>query len=117
LRAYLQQRCLNERSPQPLFVNARGQRISRYGVNVIVQRHRHTAAKQRPSLERKRIGPHTFHTAAMQLLQAGVELNVIRAWLGHVSITTTSQYIEIDMKMKREALQRCRRPFFGPPPK
>jgi site-specific recombinase XerD len=113
LRAYLQQRRLNERSPQPLFVNARGQRISRYGVNVIVQRHRHTAAKQRPSLERKRIGPHTFHTAAMHLLQAGVELNVIRAWLGHVSITTTSQYIEIDMKMKREALQRCQPPVSG----
>ena len=57
---------------------------------------------------RKRIGPHTFrHTAAMHLLQAGVELNVIRAWLGHVSIATTSQYIEIDMKMKWEALQRC----------
>ena len=46
----------------------------------------------------------------MHLLQAGVELNVIRAWLGHVSIATTSQYIEIDMKMKREALQRCEPP-------
>lgn len=108
LKAYLQQRRLNDRSPQPLFVNARGQRISRYGVNVIIQRHLRTAAKKQRSLERKQIGPHTFrHTAAMHLLQAGVELNVIRAWLGHVSITTTSQYIEIDMKMKREALQRC----------
>jgi len=107
LRAYLQQRRLNDRSPQPLFVNARAQRISRHGVNVIVQRHFRTAAKQRRSLERKRIGP---HTAAMHLLQAGVEINVIRAWLGHVSVATTSQYIEIDMKMKREALQRCELP-------
>lgn len=111
LRAYLQQRRLNDQSSQPLFINARGQRISRHGVNVIIQRHLRTAAKQRRSLERKRIGPHTFrHTAAMHLLQAGVELNVIRAWLGHVSITTTSQYIEIDMKMKREALERCGSP-------
>jgi site-specific recombinase XerD len=111
LQGYLQQRRLNDRSPQPLFVNARGQRISRHGINVIVQRHIRTATKKRPSLERKRVGPHTFrHTAAMHLLQAGVELNVIRAWLGHVSITTTSQYIEIDMKMKREALQRCEPP-------
>ncbi len=31
-------------------------------------------------------------------------------WLGHVSITTTSQYIEIDMAMKREALERCSPP-------
>ena len=48
--------------------------------------------------------------AAMHLLQSGVELNVIKSWLGHVSITTTSQYIEIDMEMKREALERCTPP-------
>ena len=47
---------------------------------------------------------------ALHLLQAGVELNVIRSWLGHVSITTMSQYIEIDMAMKRKAIERC------PPP-
>ena len=51
----------------------------------------------------------------MHLLQAGVELNVIKAWLGHVSITTTSQYIEIDMAMKREALDRCSPPVPTPP--
>jgi hypothetical protein len=50
----------------------------------------------------------------MHLLQAGVELNVIRAWLGHLSITTTSQYIEIDMKMKQEALKRCQPPVTVP---
>jgi integrase/recombinase XerC len=117
LRAYLQQRQLTDRSQQPLFVNARGQRLSRHGVNDIIQRHILTAAQTQPSLKRKRIGPHTFrHTAAMHLLQAGVELNVIRAWLGHVSITTTSQYIEIDMKMKREALQRCQPPVSAPIP-
>ena len=46
----------------------------------------------------------------MHLLQSGVELNVIKSWLGHVSITTTSQYIEIDMAMKREAIERCSPP-------
>ena len=50
------------------------------------------------------------HTAAMHLLQAGVELNVIKSWLGHVSITTTSQYIEIDMEMKRKAIESCTPP-------
>ena len=50
------------------------------------------------------------HTAAMHLLQSGVELNVIKSWLGHVSITTTSQYIEIDMEMKRKAIERCSPP-------
>jgi site-specific recombinase XerD len=117
LRAFVQQRRPNDQSQQPLFVNARGHRLSRHGVNVIIQRHILTATKTQPSLKRKRVGPHTFrHTAAMHLLQAGVELNVIRAWLGHVSITTTSQYIEIDMKMKHEALQRCQPPLSGPAP-
>jgi len=46
----------------------------------------------------------------MHLLQSGVELNVIKSWLGHVSITTTSQYIEIDMEMKRKAIERCSPP-------
>jgi integrase/recombinase XerD len=50
----------------------------------------------------------------MHLLQSGVELNVIKSWLGHVSITTTSQYIEIDMAMKRQAIERCAPPFPAP---
>lgn len=115
LRAHLAQRQLLDNIEQAVFVNARGQRITRHGVNVIIQRHIATAAETQSSLKRKRFGPHTFrHTTAMHLLQAGVELNVIRAWLGHVSITTTSQYIEIDMKMKREALERCSSPVPTP---
>jgi hypothetical protein len=45
---------------------------------------------------------------------SGVELNVIKSWLGHVSITTTSEYIEIDMAMKRKAIERCAPPAPGP---
>ena len=54
------------------------------------------------------------HTTALHLLQAGVELNVIKSWLGHVSITTTSQYVEIDMAMKRKAIERCPAPVPTP---
>jgi hypothetical protein len=55
-----------------------------------------------------RVTPHTLrHTTAMHLLQSGVEVNVIRSWLGHVSIATTNLYIEIDMAMKRKALEVC----------
>ena len=43
----------------------------------------------------------------MHLLQAGVELTVIKSWLGHVSIATTHGYIEIDLEMKRNALAHC----------
>jgi integrase/recombinase XerD len=85
-------------------------------VATIVKRHVDLAARTHSSLATKRISPHTLrHTAAMHLLQSGVELNVIKSWLGHVSITTTSQYIEIDMAMKREALERCSPPVPTPP--
>ena len=54
----------------------------------------------------RKITPHTFrHTTAMHLLQSGVDLNMIRSWLGHASIETTNLYIEIDLEMKQKTLQ------------
>jgi site-specific recombinase XerD len=48
-----------------------------------------------PSLAAKQISPHTIrHTTATHLLRAGVDINTIRAWLGHVSLTTTNIYAE-----------------------
>ncbi|MBC8443320.1 tyrosine-type recombinase/integrase [PVC group bacterium] len=111
LQDYFGQRGDGSRPDAPLFLNAHGKRLSRYGVIVVIKRHVAAAARVQPSLAAKRISPHTMrHTAAMHLLQSGVELNVIKSWLGHVSITTTSQYIEIDMAMKREAIERCNPP-------
>lgn len=116
LHAYLQQRDDGDHPDAPLFLNAHGRRLGRFGVVTVVKRHVAVAASQQPLLAAKRISPHTLrHTAAMHLLQSGVELNVIKSWLGHVSITTTSQYIEIDMAMKREALERCSPPVPTPP--
>jgi integrase/recombinase XerC len=116
LHAYLEQRDDGNRPDGPLFLNAHGRRLGRFGVVTVVKRHVAAAARLQPSLAAKRISPHTLrHTAAMHLLQSGVELNVIKSWLGHVSITTTSQYIEIDMAMKREALERCSPPVPAQP--
>jgi len=54
------------------------------------------------------VTPHTLrHTTAMHLLQSGVEVNMIRSWRGHASISTTNGYIEIDLAMKRKALEAC----------
>ncbi|MFZ2959223.1 MAG: tyrosine-type recombinase/integrase [Candidatus Ozemobacteraceae bacterium] len=50
---------------------------------------------------------HRRHTTAMSLLQSGVELNVIRDWLGHASLETTNQYAQIDLEMKTRAMERC----------
>jgi site-specific recombinase XerC len=61
-----------------------------------------------PEMRKKRIGPHTIrHTTATHLLRAGVDINAIRAWLGHVSINTTNIYAETDLEMKANALGMC----------
>ena len=47
------------------------------------------------------------HTTAVHLLRAGVDINTIRAWLGHVSVDTTNIYAEVDLAMKAKALGAC----------
>jgi site-specific recombinase XerD len=90
-----------------LFTNARGGRLSTDGVQYILNKHVKNATHRCPSLEKKHVTPHVLrHTAAMQLLHAGVERTVIALWLGHESIETTNVYIEADMKMKEEALKK-----------
>jgi len=53
------------------------------------------------------------HSTAVHLLEAGVEVNVIRAWLGHVSLETTNRYAEITLRMKQAALEKCSVPAVG----
>lgn len=61
-----------------------------------------------PTLAGKRVSPHTIrHTTATHLLRAGVDINTIRAWLGHVSLNTTNVYAEVDLEMKAKALATC----------
>jgi site-specific recombinase XerD len=91
-----------------IFLNRRGQPITRFGIHTLVERYARTAAVKMPSLKAKQISPHTLrHTAATHLLRAGVDINTIRAWLGHVSINTTNIYAEIDLDMKAKALALC----------
>lgn len=88
-----------------VFLNRRGQPLTRFGIHALVER---CAAATAPSLRGKRVSPHTIrHTTAMHLLRAGVDINTIRAWLGHVSLRTTNVYAEADLEMKAEALANC----------
>jgi site-specific recombinase XerD len=104
--------CLGDRgsprSSEPLFVNARGGRLSRSGVADILRRlviragfvPRHA----------KRVSPHVVrHTTAMHLLQAGVDITTIAAWLGHAQLETTHGYVEINLRMKQAALSTLAR--------
>ncbi len=91
-----------------IFLNRCGSPITRYGIHTMVERHAARAAAAEPSLSRKRVSPHTIrHTTATHLLRAGVDINTIRAWLGHVSLNTTNIYAEVDLEMKAQALAKC----------
>ena len=96
---------------EPVFRNRRGQPLTRFGIYQLVRRAVRTAARQLPALRRTRISPHTMrHTCGAHLLRAGVDLNTIRAWLGHVSLDTTQIYAEVDLDMKGKALAACEMP-------
>jgi site-specific recombinase XerD len=93
---------------QPVFLNVRGQPVTRHGVHALVTRTVRKAAENVPTLRDKRVSPHTIrHTTAVHLLRAGVDINTIRAWLGHVSLETTNRYAEVDLEMKAKALETC----------
>lgn len=99
---------VNRAPDERAFLNRRGQPITRYGIHTLVKRHVCRASRRVPSMELKKVSPHTIrHTTAVHLLRAGVDINTIRAWLGHVSLDTTHIYTEIDLEMKAKALARC----------
>ena len=107
LRSWLTMRqCLPS---DPLFPNARGGRLSRDGVEYLLRKHLSTAIESCPTLKKKRISPHVLrHTAAMELLQHGVDRTIIAMWLGHESLDTVNVYLHADLKMKEEALAKTK---------
>lgn len=93
---------------EPVFINRLGNPITRFGVYELVTRYATVLAKNMPVITEKRLTPHTIrHTTATHLLQAGVDINTIRAWLGHVSVETTNIYAEVNLQMKAKAIQKC----------
>ena len=98
-------------SPQPddpVFTSRHGTAFTRFGVYKLVRRH---TQELRPRGERRHVSPHVFrHTTAVHLLEAGVDVNVIRGWLGHVSLDTTNRYAEINIHAKEAALRLCEPP-------
>ena len=97
---------VRNRSPDaPVFLNQHGQAITRHGIHRLVRKYVSKATAACPSLAHKRISPHIIrHTTATHLLRAGVDINTIRAWLGHVSIDTTNIYAEVDLERKAQML-------------
>jgi len=90
---------------EPIFRNARGASLTRDGAAYLIDKYVARAAKTMPALRRSHVTPHAFrHGCAVALLQAGVDLTVIRDYLGHASVATTSRYLSTNLKMKRDVL-------------
>lgn len=109
LRALMGEYDVDPAATQPLFRNARGDPLTRFGVRYILRKHAEHARTTATTLSTKRVHPHAMrHTAAVHLLQAGVDMVTISHWLGHASVETTNRYAAVDLKTKRAALEKAR---------
>ena len=105
LKALMRERGLEAQEQRPLFVGTHGERLTRFGATHIVRRAVATATMSRPELASKSVSPHVLrHTLAMTLLQSGVDLLTIQAWLGHSQVATAHRYAAADVEMMRRGL-------------
>ena len=89
-----------------VFVNARGEPFSRWGVAYVLRRHAQTATKKCNSLVGKQLSPHVLrHTCAMIMLQATQDIRKVSLWLGHSNLATTEVYVRADPSEKLEAIE------------
>jgi integrase/recombinase XerD len=113
LRAWLAER--GGAPGDPLFVTSRGGPMSNDALQQRLTVYAPAAARSCPSLASKNITPHVLrHTAAMRLLHAGNDITVIALWLGHANVTTTHIYLQADMALKQQALDRTAPPATQP---
>ncbi len=103
-------------SDDPVFRGRTSEPMTRFGVHRVVTDCGNQAKTSVSSLQSKRVSPHNIrHTTAVHLLRAGVDINTIRAWLGHVSLDTTHVYAEVDLEMKAKALATVELPSMDLP--
>ena len=92
---------------EPIFVNRYGQPLSAAGVRFKLKQYVRAAAQHVPSLATKHVTPHTWrHSVGVQLVAAGVDVSVIRNWLGHARLDTTNHYAQANLETKRKALEQ-----------
>ena len=87
-----------------MFLNRCSLPLTRFGIHAVVESYALKAQIKQPSLITKHVSPHSIrHSTATHVLRAGVDINTVRAWLGHVSLDTTNIYTEIDLETKAKA--------------
>jgi len=105
LASYLSDHAHGENSN--LFTNCGNGNLTRSGVRYRLSCLQKKASEVAPSLTKKNITPHTFrHTTALRMLQSGIDISTIAIWLGHENIITTHKYMEADLEMKRQTLEK-----------
>jgi integrase/recombinase XerD len=113
MKAYLAERAT--RPGAALFCGPQGRPLSRDALEHRLAKHITTAATTCPGLAAKHVSMHTLrHTAAMNLLAAGVDVSVIALWLGHADTHSTDAYLHADMAIKQAAIDRTRPPNVKP---
>lgn len=112
LQQFLAARGVLTTTDAAVFVSHQRRPLTRFGIFKIVHRLTSGLGASTGTSASRPASPHVFrHTAAVHLLEAGVEVNVIRGWLGHVSLDTTNRYAEITTRMKEAAVQLCEPPI------
>jgi site-specific recombinase XerD len=105
LKAFLRKQRRGE--DESIFVNRFGRPLGAAGVRFKLKHYVEAAGRNTPSLVSKRVSPHTFrHSTAVSLVAAGVDVTVIRDWLGHASLDTTNHYARANVETKRKALEK-----------
>ncbi len=95
-----------------IFPSIRGEKMSTDAVQHLLKKYVTLAAKEKPSIGKKKISPHSLrHTTAMNLLNHGVDIQIIALWLGHEQIDTTQIYLSESMTLKKKALERTKLNF------
>jgi site-specific recombinase XerD len=113
LRTWLRER--DGQPTSPLFPSRSGDALTRGAIWRRVLKHATSAGERCPSLATKHVTPHVLrHTAAMTLLQSGVDASVIALWLGHEGLESTNIYLHADMALKDRALARTTPPGTKP---
>ncbi len=109
LRSFIDRRNLSPQSEAVLFVNHRGEPLTRFGVRYLLAKYCERASDTTPTLKEKRLHPHSMrHSTAIYLLKSGVDLVTISHWLGHVDVNTTNRYTTVDLEMKRAAIAKAK---------
>ena len=111
IQHYLNIRQKDDINSEILFLNRDSFRLTRFGIGYIIEKYKKIAEKKCLSLQKMTVSPHVFrHTTALHLIQSGVDIVTVKEWLGHADLKTTSMYMEINIEMKRQALEKCPAP-------